>query len=124
MIKKGEGKTQPQKEIDKKLLFTFNESIPTNITERKKFVADCTFFYVTLFKKQIQFFRGEQLLELSKIGRTEELNNVIRANINCFNLLDTFFEKMQNEHLSNMNEIRNGFDNEKDFLEKIKKEYK
>ena len=122
MREKPNQKTKKE-DINSNLKITFESVIPKSQGDRKRFVADCTFFYITVFKKQLEYFRGEQLLELAKIGRTEELNNIIRANINCFNLIDTFFEKMQNEHESNLTEIRDSFRQGDEVINSLKKKY-
>lgn len=120
---KSKGQT-PLKQNNKELLFTLEESIPKEQTERKKYVSDIAFFYATIFKKKLEHFIGLQLLELSQIGRTEENYKIIRANINCFRLIQEWMEEITNEHMGNLNEVRNSFDDGKDFLEKIKIEYK
>ena len=98
---KGKLTKQPQKKNkeEKKLLFILEESIPFAQNERKKYVSDIALFYQTIFKSKLQHFIGLQLEELAQIGRTELGNNVIRANINCFRLVDTWMEKMTNEHV-------------------------
>jgi len=48
---KAKRNTPAQKKIDEKLLFILEEAIPKSQTERKRYVADCAFFYATIFKK-------------------------------------------------------------------------
>ena len=114
----------PKNRIEEnKLNFILEDSIPKTQTERKKFVADCAFFYSTIFKKKLEHFVGMELLELSIRGRTKEYDDMIRANINCFTQINSWMEKMYSEHLGNMNEIRNSFDEDKDIINKLNKTY-
>ena len=107
----------------KELLFMLEEAIPKDQTGRKKYMGDIPVFYTTTFKEKLKHFIGEQLSELSQIGRSVELQNIIRANINCFNLIDEWMEKCTNEHLGNLTEMRNSFENEKEFISALKKTY-
>lgn len=121
---KGKRTTQPKKNTeDKKLLFILKESIPFSQSERKKYVSDIALFYQSIFKKKIEHFIGLQLEELAQIGRTELGNNIIRANINCFRLIDTWMEKMTNEHVGNLESIRKSLDEGEDFINKLQKEH-
>jgi len=124
MKKTGKGKPQPQKNIEEtKLLFTLEESIPFTQTERKKYVSDIALFYQTVFKKKLQHFIGLQLEELAQIGRTELGNNIIRANINCFRLIDSWMEKMTNEHVGNLEEARESFKEGEELISNLNKKY-
>lgn len=116
-------KTPLKNKIDENLLFILEESIPISGTERKKYMADIAFFYAAIFKSKLKHFIGLQLLELSQIGRTEAESNMIRANINCFRLIEDWMEEKTNEHLGNISEIRNSLDDNKDFINKLKEEY-
>lgn len=122
---KGKLTKQPQKKNkeEKKLLFILEESIPFAQNERKKYVSDIALFYQTIFKSKLQHFIGLQLEELAQIGRTELGNNVIRANINCFRLVDTWMEKMTNEHVGNLESIRESFNEGEDFINKLHKKH-
>lgn len=113
----------PLKTEEKKLLFILEESIPKDQTGRKKYVADIAFFYASIFKSKLQHFIGLQLEELAKIGRAEKENDLFRSNINCFRLIDTWMEKMHNEHVGNVQVIRNSLDDDKQFINKIKETY-
>lgn len=124
MKKTGKRTTQPQKNNEEqKLLFILEESIPFTQAERKKYVSDIALFYQTTFKKKLQHFIGLQLEELAQIGRTELGNNIIRANINCFRLIDSWMEKMTNEHVGNLEEIRESFVEGEEFTNKLNKKY-
>lgn len=112
-----------QQEIDKRLLFILDEAIPVEQTERKKYVSDIAFFYASIFKEKLKHFIGLQMEELAQIGRTELGNNIIRSNISCFRLIDEWMEKMTNEHMGNIENIRSTLDNDKDFINKVKKDY-
>lgn len=112
-----------QQEIDDKLELMLNEGIPTSAQERKKFMSDCAFFYVTIFKKKLQHFRLLQMEELSYLGREEKFYDTLRSNINCFHLIDEWMNKMTNEHVGNMEEIRNGLDKGEDIINNLREKY-
>lgn len=120
--KKPKGKTQEQQEIDKKLIFTLDESIPTSQNERKKYMSDIALFS-SIFRPKIGHFIGLQLLELAQIGRTEIGDNIIRSNINCFRLIDEWLEKRSNEHFGNLEQTRQSFDEGKELIDELKKKY-
>ena len=106
------GKTPVQKEIQKEskaLTFILQETIPISQNERRKYCADISIFYSAIFKSKLQHLIGLQFQELAQIGRTELSTNIIRANINCFNLIDDWMQLMTNEHLGNLEEARNAF---------------
>jgi len=124
--KKGEGKTQLNKNKEtqeKKLLFLLNESIPIGNTERKKYVSDISYFYASIFKDKLQHFIGLQLVELARVGQTELMTQTIRSNINCFRLIDEWMQKMSNEHVGNIEEIRNRFKDNESFINNLKETY-
>lgn len=125
MTTKRKGKTplQTRKEMNEDFLHMLEESVPTSQNERRKYVADIAFFYATVFQKKLKHFIGLQLEELAQIGRSELGNDIIRSNINCFRLIDEWMQKKTNEHAGNMQDIRNSFSNEKDFIKEIKKTY-
>lgn len=132
MALKGEGTTQLKKRIKEleeqlgikeQLIFTLNESIPEEQNERKKYMADITLFYNVAFRKKIPHFIGLQLEELAQIGRTEYSSNIIRANINCFRILDDWFKERVNEHLGNMEGMRNSFDRDNQVITELKDKY-
>ena len=102
--------------------FLLEESIPPGETDRKRYVADIAFFYGSSFKVKLEHFIGMQMIELSQIGRTEKGNDIIRANVNCFRLIDEWCEKMTNEHLGNLEGLRNQFEGD-DFINKMKETY-
>tara|TARA_B110000503_G_C6848146_1_gene289645 strand:- start:54 stop:428 length:375 start_codon:yes stop_codon:yes gene_type:complete len=110
-----------QKEIDEKLELMLNEALPTSQQERKKFMSDCAFFYVTIFKKKLQHFRLLQMEELSYLGRDDKFYDTLRSNINCFNLINKWFETMTSEHVGNTEEIRNSLHDDADFIKDLKK---
>jgi len=124
MKKPIKGKTPiEQQKIYTKFSFMLDEAIPSNPTERKKYMSDCSFFYATVFKKKLQHFIGMQLEELSQLGRSEVGNNIIRSNINCFRLIDEWFKTNANEHLGNLEEIRNSLGEGEKLADKLKKIY-
>lgn len=99
------------------------EAIPVAQQERKKYMADVAFFYSTIFKEKIKHFIGLQLEELAQVGRSERMDDMIRANINCFRLIDDWMKEKTSEHIGNLTEIRNSLDQDKDFINKIKEDY-
>mgnify|MGYP001174082629 FL=1 len=112
-----------QQKIENKLSFILDEAIPTNPTERKKYMSDCAFFYATVFKEKLKHFIGMQLEELSLIGRTEKGTDIIRAHISAFRLIDEWFKINTNEHLGNLEEIRNSLEEGEKLADKLKKIY-
>ncbi len=109
--------------IKNKLVSLFEESIPIEGNARKRYVADIALFYQTVFKEKIKHFIGLQMEELAQIGRTESANDIIRANINCFRLIDTWMETKTNEHLGNLEEMRSAFGEGDEFRQKLKETY-
>jgi len=107
----------------KELFALFEEAIPKDQNGRKKYMGDVSLFYTTLFKEKLRHFIGDQLNELAKIGRSERGEDMIRSNINCFRLIDEWMEKCTNEHLGDLEEMRNRFQNDKDFTNELKKTY-
>lgn len=110
-------------EMDTKFLFMLEESIPVEGNARKRYVADIALFYHSVFKNKLQHFIGEQMVELSKIGQSELMTNIIRSNINAFHLIDTWMLQRQNEHLGNLEQMRQAFGTEDQFTEEFKKTY-
>ena len=96
-------------EIKNKLVFIFDESIPEEAGKRRAYVSSVAGFYGTLFEKKIKHFIGLQMEELAQIGRTELSTNIIRANINCLRIIDEWMLKMTNEHLGDLNKIRDSY---------------
>lgn len=122
-MKKGNGKTEPTNKDKKQITFLLEESIPEAQEERKKYVADIAFFYSTIFKSKLKHFKGMQLQELSYLGRDEEFYHTIRCNINCFNLIDEWMEQKTNEHIGNMQNVRNSLDDNKIIINEFKDKY-
>jgi len=122
MKKEVEGNPQTKQE-ENRISFLLKEAIPVSQIDRKKYVSDITFFYSTIFKKKLEHFIGEELFELSIRGRTEAHYNMIRANINSFTQINTWMEKMTNEHFGNLEEIRNSFEDNNKIINNIKNKY-
>ena len=124
MTKKSNGTTElkERKKQDEKLVFLLEESIPVESNARKKYAAEIALFYNSVFEKKLKHFIGEQLVELALVGNTELMSNILRSNINCFRLIDTWMKKMTNEHLGNLEEMRNGFTGD-ELTNKIKETY-
>jgi len=113
-------KLEQQLEQKNTLEFLLQESIPQEQTDRKKYVSDIAFFYATIFKKKLQHFTGMQLEELSRIGRTEVADDIIRSNINCFRLIDEWMNIMSIEHFGDLEEIRESYEDDQVFIKDIK----
>jgi len=125
MIKKRKGKTPlEEKEINERFLFMLEEAIPVAQQERKKYVSDIALFYQTIFKDKLKHFIGMQLEELAQIGRSEYGNNIIRSNINCFNLIDTWMKEKTSEHIGNVETIRNSLDVGAEIIKEMGEKYK
>lgn len=108
----------------KELLFILDDAVPKDQNGRKKYMGDVALFYTSTFKEKLKHFIGEQMRSLSKFGRgVGESDDVLRANINCFNLIDEWMEKCTNEHLGNLTEMRNSFGDGKKFISELKKTY-
>jgi len=103
--------------------FLLDESIPKEANERKRYMGDIALFYGSIFKKKLEHFIGTQMLELSQLGRSEKMNDVIRANINCFRLIDEWMDEKTKEHFGDLEEMRKAFNNQEDFINEIKQNY-
>lgn len=114
---------EDQLEYKNKLVFLLEESIPTEQSLRKEYVSDVSFFYAKIFKNKLQHFISQQLMELAQIGRSELMNNTLRANINCFRLLDDWCQTLSNEHFGDLEEARKNFKEDEKFIKNIKNEY-
>lgn len=110
---------EPRKDI----FALFDDVVPKGQTERKKYMGDISLFYTMTFKDKLKHFIGDQLQELAKIGRTERGEDLIRANVNCFRLIDEWMEKCTNEHLGDLEEMRHRFQEDKSFINEVKKTY-
>jgi hypothetical protein len=51
------------------------------------------------------------------------MTQTIRSNINCFRLIDEWMQKMSNEHVGNIEEIRNRFKDNESFINNLKETY-
>lgn len=124
-MNKGNGKTEPKnKDKDKeRITFLLEESIPKAQQERKKYVSDIAFFYSTIFKEKIKHFIGMQLEALAQEGRPVVSDQFLRSSISVFRLIDEWMEKQTNEHIGNVNNIRNTLDTDKEFIKELNKKY-
>lgn len=114
---------EQQLEFKNQLVFVLEESIPTAQTERKKYMGEVALFYGSVFKSKIQHFISLQMEELAQIGRTELGTNMIRANINCFRLIDDWMNKCSNEHFGDLQEARNSFNENSKIINNLKEKY-
>ena len=103
--------------------FLLEEAIPIIENERKRYLGDIALFYSTTFKNKLKHFIGMQMDSLSQFGRSEKDNDIIKANINAFRLIDEWMLKKTNEHLGNLQEMREMFADDKDFINNFKNTY-
>jgi hypothetical protein len=103
--------------------FLLDESIPEEQTKRKRYMADISLFYGSIFKDKLKHFIGLQMEELSRFGRSKESEDFIRGSINVFRLIDEWMALRTNEHLGNLEELRNSHKDDKDFISNFKKIY-
>jgi hypothetical protein len=122
-MKKEKSKAQSplKNRIDKNFALMLKESIPFEQVARKKYMSDIALFYQTIFKDKLQHFIYLQMEELAQIGRTELGGNIIRSNINCFRLIDSWMEEMTNEHIGNVEEIRKSFGESEELINDLQK---
>lgn len=105
------------------VLFMLEEAVPKEQNERRKYVGDIALFYATIFKEKLKHFRGLQLEELSKYGRSEKVNDIFRANLNCFDLMGKWMDEKTKEHFGDLETMRNSFDTEEEFISNFRKTY-
>mgnify|MGYP003636722791 CR=1 FL=1 len=110
-------------ELKNKLEFLLEESIPEGQGERRKYMSSIALFYSSTFKEKLKHFIGDQLEELAQIGRTELGTNIIRSNINCFRLIDDWLKEKTNEHLGNLQEVRESLGENGEFINEMKQKY-
>lgn len=108
---------------NKSIGFLLDESIPEGETKRKRYMADISLFYGTIFREKLKHFIGMQMEELSKFGRSKEGDDFIRASISVFRLINEWMELRTNEHLGNLEEMRSKFGDDKEFINNFKKTY-
>jgi hypothetical protein len=103
--------------------FLLDEAIPKGETQRKRYMADISLFYSTIFKEKLKHFIGMQMEELSRFGRSREGDDFIRASISVFRLIDEWMLIRTNEHLGNLEELRSKVTDDKEFINKFKTIY-
>lgn len=86
------------------------ELIPKEANARRNYMSDIALFYEKIMKDKIRHWISMQKEELSLVGRTPEQYEFFRACINCFRLIDDWLERCEREHLSNLHEKRQSFD--------------
>jgi len=110
-------------ELKDSIGFLLDEAIPKGETQRKRYMADISLFYSTIFKEKLKHFIGEQMEELSRFGRSREGDDFIRASIEVFRLINEWMLTRTNEHLGNLEELRSKFSDDKQFIDKFKTIY-
>lgn len=103
--------------------FLLDEAIPKGETQRKRYMADISLFYSTIFKEKLKHFIGMQMEELSRFGRSREGDDFIRASISVFRLIDEWMLIRTNEHLGNLEELRSKVKDDSEFISKFKTIY-
>lgn len=114
---------EQQLEFKNQLRFTLDDSIPKDQNGRKEYMSNVAAFYALVFKNKIPNFISLQMEELAQIGRTELGSNVIRSNINCFRIIDEWMQDCTNEHMGNLNEARQSFNEDDKIISNIKEKY-
>jgi hypothetical protein len=61
--------------------------------------------------------------ELAQLGRSERESDIIRSNINCFNLISDWMEERTTEHIGDLETMRNSFDENDKFINNFKETY-
>lgn len=114
-----------KKELEIKNLVSslLEEAIPKGETERKRYMADISLFYATIFKDKLKHFIGMQMEELSRFGRSEKGDDFIRASIENFRLINQWMEERTNEHLGNLEELRKKFKSDEEFISNFRNTY-
>jgi len=108
---------------NRRVYFLLEENIPEGETGRKKYVGDVAYFYSTIFKDKLAHLIGLQMEELSQVGRDVGWYSMIRSNINALRLIDEWSDKMTKEHFGNLEQMRESFDSDKDFISNLKDKY-
>lgn len=116
-------KLKAKLELRDSIGFLLDEAIPKGETQRKRYMADISLFYSTIFKEKLKHFIGEQMEELSRFGRSREGDDFIRASISVFRLIDEWMLVRTNEHLGNLEELRSKVKDNNEFISKFKTIY-
>lgn len=103
--------------------FLLDEAVPKGETQRKRYMADISLFYSTIFKDKLKHFIGEEMEELSRFGRSREGDDFIRASIEVFRKINEWMLMRTNEHLGNLEELRSKFKDDSEFISKFKTIY-
>lgn len=98
-------------------------AMPMEQGARKNFVSQVALFYTTAFKDKLAEMVGDQMKVLSKIGLTNQEENILRSNINCLNLINDWCNELTNEHLGDIQMARNGLEDTFDITSEIKDKY-
>jgi len=116
-------KLKAKLELRDSIGFLLDEAIPKGETQRKRYMADISLFYSTIFKEKLKHFIGEQMEELSRFGRSREGDDFIRASIEVFRLINEWMLTRTNEHLGNLEELRSKVKDDNEFISKFKTIY-
>lgn len=109
--------------MKKSISFLLDETIPIEENQRKIYMADISLFYEKIFKNKLKHFIGSQMSELAQFGRSEKWSDFLKASINVFRIIDEWMELRTNEHLGDLEEMRNRFQDDKEFINNFNKTY-
>lgn len=79
-----------------------DKKVPQSAQEREKFVTDVTVFYNNVFKARLAEMINDQKDELARMDLGEKMSDIIRSNINCLHLFKDWFERLEVEHLGDL----------------------
>lgn len=102
---------------------SFEDSIPKDQTGRKNYVSQIAAFYGVIFKEQLRTMVGQQLQMLSRVGLTKQEEDIFRSNINCLHLINEWCEERTNEHLGNLQNLREQLEDSSDITSEIRDKY-
>jgi|GEM_PF-6873221 len=105
------------------VVFMLEEAIPKEQEARKQYMGDIALFFTSIFKDKLKHLISLQMEELSQVGRTEEINEMFRSNINCFRIIQEWMEEKTKEHLGDLETMRDSFDENEKFISNFKETY-
>lgn len=73
---------------------------------RKQYISNVAGFFPNILKPQLLSMIIEQKNTLARFGLLERETDILRSNINCFQLLLEWGERCVNEHVGNIEETR------------------
>ncbi len=92
--------------LKRSLFEFFDDPIPKNQDDRKKYMSDVAFAY-TIMRDKLRHFIQLEKNALAEVGYPAEQYRIYRSNIYCFTVFDQWMERCTNEHLGDLQEARN-----------------